>query len=53
MAALALDRERLGEQCARRFGVAGLEREEGEVGEGVRDAPYVVEVSVDGQAVLE
>ena len=53
VARFTLDRERLGQQRARRLGVAGFEREEGEAGEGVRDAPRVVETSVDGQALFE
>ena len=53
IADVAFDRERLGEQDARGLGVARLEREKREVGERVRDAPGVVQTSVDGQALVE
>lgn len=39
MAALTLDHEGLGKQRSRCLSVAGLEREEGQVGQGVRNAP--------------
>ena len=54
IAALAFDRERLGEPRSRAaLGVTRLEREKREVGERVRDALCVVEASVDGQALVE
>ena len=53
MAALAFDRERLGEPGARRLGVTRLEREQREVERECETPCCVVQASVDGQALVE